>query len=178
MLLEDLLNQLYILAEQEEIPVIAKGDFKDFLKTTKGKTISIAYRKKNGTLRLLNTRTGVRSNITGAGLKYNPDDFGYIILWDLQKNGYRTVDLDTIERVKAGGQIYNIQEAVMKNPLKFRQAGRVYEGEEAWRAWKRWADFNRRDAFVYDVLTTIRLQNYFASVKQQEVLNRWFNSKR
>lgn len=178
MLLEELINKLYTLAEQEEIPVIKKEDFRDFLKSTRGKTISIAYRKKDGSLRLINTRTGVRKNITGGGLKYNPEEYGYIILWDLRKNGYRTVNLDTIERVKSGGQIYNIQEAVMKKPLVFKQGGQVYEGEQAWKAWKRWADFNRRDSFLYDVLKSIRQQSYFASAKQQEVLNRWFNSKR
>ena len=78
MLLEDLINNLYTLAEQEEIPIIKKEDFRDFLKSTKGKTISIAYRKKDGSLRLINTRTGVRRNITGRGLKYNPEEYGYI----------------------------------------------------------------------------------------------------
>lgn len=179
MLLEDLIEQLYKLTEQEEEQlVIRRENLKDFINNNKGKVMTIVFRKKDGTIRTLNTRTGVRRNITGRGLSYDPEKYGYLILWDLQKNGYRTVTLDTIEQVRANRQVYPVVEMQSKSPVMFRSGGRTLEGEPAWRMWKKWADFNRKDEFLYKVLNSIKLQSYLASPKQQEVLNKWFNRKR
>jgi hypothetical protein len=179
MLLEDLIEQLYIISEQEqEELVIKRENLKDFINSNKGKIMTIVFRKKDGTIRTLNTRTGVRSNITGKGLSYDPEKYGYLILWDLAKRGYRTVTLDTIEKVKANRETYPVVEAVEKKLLVFKNAGKTVEGEQAWKMWKRWADLNRKDEFLYKVLESIRLQKYHASMKQQEVLNKWFNRKR
>jgi hypothetical protein len=179
MLLEDLIEQLYGITEQDQEPlVIKKEDLKDFINKNKGKIMTIVFRKKDGTVRTLNTRTGVRANITGKGLSYDPDKYGYLILWDLAKKGYRTVTLDTIQQVKANRETYPVVEILGKKLVTYKNAGKTFEGESAWRMWKRWADFNRRDEFLYKVLESIKLQRYYASVKQQQVLNQWFNRKR
>ena len=181
MLLEDLIEHLYVLTEQEEQEeqlVIKRENLKDFIDNNKGKVMTIVFRKKNGTIRTLNTRTGVKKNITGKGLTYSPEDYGYLILWDLLKGGYRTVTLSTIEHVKANRQVYPVVEIQSKKQVFYKNAGITLEGEPAWRMWKKWADFNRRDEFLYKVLNSIKMQNYFASVKQQEILNNWFNRKR
>ena len=61
-----------------------REQLKYILTHNKGRIMTIVYRKKDGSTRILNTRLGVVKNITGAGLKYNPEDYGYIILWDLK----------------------------------------------------------------------------------------------
>lgn len=179
MLLEDLIEQLYNLTEQEEEQlVIKREDLKDFINSNKGKIMTIVFRKKDGTIRTLNTRTGVRTNITGKGLSYDPETYGYLIMWDLAKRGYRTVTVDTIQQVKANRVTYPVVEAAAKSPVVFRNGGRTLTGESAWRMWKKWADFNRKDDFLYKVLDSIKTQSYLASPKQQQVLNQWFNRKR
>lgn len=60
-------------------------------------------------------------------------------------------------------------------PVFFKNGGIRLEGEAAWRKWKRWADINRRDDFVYKILDSIKRQNYQASPKQMQVLINWFN---
>lgn len=200
-LLEDYINNLYrIVQEADEqqpadqpdetqpekpepevlpgIKTLNREQLKYILKNSKGKIMTIAYRKKDGSLRTINTRTGVKKDITGKGLTYNPDEYGYVILWDLNKKAYRTVNVNTVTTLKGGGEIYKIQENLGRSPLLFQSAGRKLEGEAAWNMWKRWADINRRDDFLYKVLDTIKRQGYTATPKQQEVLIRWFNRKR
>ena len=200
-LLEDYINNLYrIVQEADEqqpadqpdetqpekpepevlpgIKTLNREQLKYILKNSKGKIMTIAYRKKDGSLRTINTRTGVKKDITGKGLTYNPDEYGYVILWDLNKKAYRTVNVNTVTTLKGGGEIYKIQENLGRSPLLFQSAGRNLQGEAAWDMWKKWADINRKDDFLYKVLDTIKRQGYTATPKQQEVLIRWFNRKR
>jgi hypothetical protein len=200
-LLEDYINNLYrIVQEADEqqpidqpdetqpespepellpgIKTLNREQLKYILKNSKGKIMTIAYRKKDGTLRTINTRTGVKKDITGKGLTYNPDDYGYVILWDLNKKAYRTVNLNTVTTLKGGGEIYKIQESLGRKPLIFQNGGINLAGEAAWSKWKRWADINRKDDFLYKVLDTIKRQGYTATPKQQMVLVNWFNRKR
>ena len=43
-------------------------------------------------------------------------------------------------------------------PLVFRNSGQVWFGQEAWVKWKRWADINKRNDYIYKVLNTIQNQ--------------------
>lgn len=61
-------------------------------------------------------------------------------------------------------------------PLVFRNSGQVWFGQEAWVRWKRWADINKRNDYIYKVLTTIQNQKYQASERQQAILDKWFGS--
>jgi hypothetical protein len=160
------------------IKTLNREQLKYILKNSKGKIMTIAYRKKDGSLRTINTRTGVKKDITGKGLTYNPDEYGYVILWDLNKKAYRTVNVNTVTTLKGGGEIYKIQENLGKKPLVFQNGGIHLTGEAAWNKWKRWADINRRDDYVYKVLETIKGRGYTATPKQQMVLINWFNRKR
>lgn len=207
-LLEDYINELFKLLEvedeesvdkeptPEEVPVdpntdvdkivgvkpgkkaISRADLVRILKGKRGKMLTIAYRKKDGSLRILNTVTGVRKNITGAGLKYDPEKHGYIILYDLKAKGYRTVNINTVGDVRMDKQVYTVTESMQMFPLRYKIGGIDLQGEEAWNRWKRWMNINRVDKYVSDVLDTIKRQNYNCSQKQFQVLVKWFNSSR
>lgn len=203
--LEDYINSLYSLLEQEEeqetpdaeltskdtgtdtkfdgqapaeVDTLTREQLKYILKNSKGKIITVVFKKKDGSIRVMNTRTGVVKNIKGVGLPYDPEKYGYFILWDMKKGNYRTVNANTVTALKSGGKTYTITENLQWRPVFFKNGGAVYHGEAAWNQWKRWADFNRKNEFLYKVLTSIKNQRYLASPKQQEVLLKWFNSKR
>lgn len=186
-LLEEYIDSLYTLLEQEETPgepqeqpqgnTLTKEQLRYVLKNSKGKIMTIVYRKKNGATRILNTRTGVKKNIKGTGLKYDPEMYGYLILWDLQKNNYRTVNPNTATKLSSQGKTYTITEAVEKKPLRFKSGILIdAQGEAAWNYWKRALDRSRTQEYLYKVLETIKRQNYMATPNQQAVLDRWFNS--
>jgi hypothetical protein len=196
-LLEDYLDDLYKLIEQEdteqqpdqaselgdeqapaEIDTLTKEQLRYVLKNSKGKIMTLVFKKKDGTMRMINTRTGVTKNIKGTGLAYDPDKYGYVILWDLRKGNYRTVNINTVTLLKSAGKTYTITETLGWKPLLFKHGGITLEGGAAWNKWKRWADLNRKDDFLYKVLDSIKRQGYKASAKQQQVLVNWFNKKR
>lgn len=156
---------------------ISREDLVKILKGKRGKMLTIAYRKKDGSLRILNTVTGVRKNITGAGLKYDPDKYGYIILYDLKAKGYRTVNINTIGDVKMDKQVFTVTEGMNTFPIRFKVGGINLEGERAWNRWKQQMNINRIDKYVSDVLETIKRQNYQCTNAQYGVLVRWYNSK-
>lgn len=196
-LLEDYIEDLYKLLEQEdteqqpdqaselgdeqapaEIDTLTKEQLRYVLKNSKGKIMTLVFKKKDGSIRMINTRTGVTKNIKGTGLAYDPDKYGYVILWDLRKGNYRTVNINTVTLLKSAGKTYTITETLGWKPLFFKHGGVTLEGEAAWDKWKRWADLNRKDDFLYKVLDSIKRQGYKASTKQQQVLVNWFNKKR
>jgi hypothetical protein len=57
----------------------------------------------------MNCRTGVRKHLTGEGAKYNFSDKDLISVFDLQKNGYRTINAKAITKVRAGGREYIVK---------------------------------------------------------------------
>jgi len=65
---------------------------------------SVTFTKKNGEERTLNGRLGVKKHLKGGEKSYNDDDFNYLTVYDVQNNGYRTVNLDTVSSIKVNGK--------------------------------------------------------------------------
>jgi hypothetical protein len=61
-----------------------------------GKFFTIKFIKKNGELRELNGRLGVKKHLKGGELGYDPATFNYIIVFDVVAKGYRTINVDTV----------------------------------------------------------------------------------
>jgi hypothetical protein len=68
----------------------------EFRKEVQGKIFSVIFRKKNGELRTMQARLGVKKGITGEGLKYDAEACNNLIVFDMQKQAYRTVKFDNV----------------------------------------------------------------------------------
>jgi len=75
------------------------------LKQTGG-IFNVQFYKLNGERRSINARFGVRKGVNGKGLKYNPTDYDNIIVYSMKDNGFRTVNLDRVARIKFNGQVH------------------------------------------------------------------------
>jgi hypothetical protein len=64
--------------------------------TSKGKIFTAEFVKKDGTLRRMNCRLGVKKGITGKGLKFVPMEKLLLPVFDMQKDEYRMINLDTV----------------------------------------------------------------------------------
>ena len=53
-------------------------------------------------------RTKVTKGVTGEGMKYNPADYGLRTVFDMQKNAFRHVNLNTLQWVKAHGETHRV----------------------------------------------------------------------
>lgn len=90
----------------EKIPTIVKN----------GAFFTIAFTKKDGTIRILNGRMGVSKYVNGKGGSWDPATKNMIIVWDTDKSnrsdekdlGYRCVALDRVIFIRANGNLYYV----------------------------------------------------------------------
>jgi hypothetical protein len=69
---------------------------KDKILATNGKFFSVSFVKKDGTERKMTARLGVKKDIKGVGLKFNPSERNLIVVFDIHKKAYRMINLSTI----------------------------------------------------------------------------------
>ena len=74
-----------------------------------GKIISITYMKKSGEISRMNGIFGVRRFLKGGTFK--GDRSLYIVIWDVAKRDYRSVNRTGIMELRAGEQVYKIGES-------------------------------------------------------------------
>jgi hypothetical protein len=67
---------------------------------TNGKFFSVSFIKKDGTERRMTARLGVKKDIKGVGLKFNPTERNLIVVFDIHKKAYRMINLSTIFKFK------------------------------------------------------------------------------
>ena len=75
-------------------------NIEEAIKTIKsGRFFSAEFIKKDGTLRQIVARTGVRKYLTGRGRTWDPEEKGYVTVWDTQKAEYRMLNTNTLLKV-------------------------------------------------------------------------------
>jgi|SRR6185503_3405416 len=81
----------------------------DVIRQTAGRFFACEFIKKDGSLRRMIARIGVRRHVTGEGLKFNPADRGLAVVWDAGVRGYRMVDLETLLSLRCGSLQWSAQ---------------------------------------------------------------------
>jgi hypothetical protein len=76
----------------------------EIIEQNKGKIITVVFKKKDGQIRTLNGIYGVTKFIKGGPTKYDPNR--YIVLWDIAKRDYRSVDKSTLMEVRTDRQTF------------------------------------------------------------------------
>jgi hypothetical protein len=69
-------------------------------------------KRTNGDRRDMLCRLGVSKDVSGMGMRYDPVDKGLLTVWDMEKNGWRSVPLDAIVFIKVRGEVYWLHEGV------------------------------------------------------------------
>lgn len=78
------------------------------LEKQQGKFVGIDYVKLDKSNRSLNGRLGVTSPLRGGENKTATPDRPYLTMYDVQAKGYRTVNLSTVQVVRAGNSEYHV----------------------------------------------------------------------
>lgn len=73
------------------------------------KIFSVVFEKKDGTLREMVCRLGVKKHLKGGELTYDPEDKNYLVVFDMQSEGYRTININTLKKIKFEGVTYEIE---------------------------------------------------------------------
>lgn len=69
----------------------------------------VVFVKKDGSLRRMNARRGVKKHLRGGELKYDPREKGLITVFDVQKGQYRSINQDTIKSLRMGGRKFVVR---------------------------------------------------------------------
>lgn len=78
------------------------------IRSTKGKIFTVSFVKKDGTLRKMNCRLGVTKHLKGGELAFDPKEYDLISVFDLQKNAYRMINVDTLVEVSVNGESFEV----------------------------------------------------------------------
>jgi len=78
------------------------------LKSTDGAIFSVTFVKKDGTDRDMVCRLGVTKHLKGGEQAYDPAEYDLLCVFDMQKAAYRSINLNTLKRVKLDGQEYEV----------------------------------------------------------------------
>ncbi len=89
----------------EVSPTLAMGKI---LSSNNGRFFSVKFVKKDGSIRKMTCRKGVRKGLSGGGAKYNPVERGLLAVYDVQKGAYRSLNFDTLQEFKLGGISYKV----------------------------------------------------------------------
>jgi hypothetical protein len=71
-------------------------NIEQFRNEVKGKIFTATFIKKDGTMRTMKARLGVKKGVSGVGLKYDAESRGNLIVYDMEKKGFRTIELDSL----------------------------------------------------------------------------------
>lgn len=87
---------------------IRKSIAKSMLEASEGTFVGLTFRKKDGSVRELNGRLGVRKGTKGGRSNLSRQD--YLTVYDVKRKGFRAVNLATLTRVRMRGFEYDLEE--------------------------------------------------------------------
>ena len=88
---------------------ISKLQARDLIRASGGKIFTARNIKKDGTSRALNGRINVHKGVKGVGMKYNPEDYNLITIFDMQKNEFRTLNFETLYGLTINHESYEVK---------------------------------------------------------------------
>tara|TARA_R100000664_G_scaffold24829_1_gene34711 strand:- start:603 stop:878 length:276 start_codon:yes stop_codon:yes gene_type:complete len=88
---------------------ISRRDIIPLLEKNKSNIFSVVFLKKDGTIRKMICRFGVKKHLKGGSLRFNPLDRAMLVVFDMQKNAYRMINLETISNINMKGVEYYVR---------------------------------------------------------------------
>ena len=81
-------------------------------RTTVGETkiFSVDFIKKDGSLRTMIARLGVKKHLQGGTLKYYAEEKSLLPVFDMEKQAYRMVNVNTITEIRYDGETIKLEE--------------------------------------------------------------------
>lgn len=93
------------------------SEARQLIKSANGRIFSATFVKKNGEIRIMTARTGVKKDLKGTGMKYDPVSYNLISVFDMNKRQYRSINLDTLLNLRLSGVLYNVYHDHAGNPI-------------------------------------------------------------
>jgi hypothetical protein len=78
------------------------------INSLKNDIFTVEFVKKNGDLRSMNCRLGVTKHLKGGEQAYEPSDYDLVCVFDMKKQAYRSINLNTLKTIKIKGEQYAV----------------------------------------------------------------------
>ena len=89
---------------------ISRKQATDLIKGSKGRVFGVQFIKRStGEVRKMSARTGVTKYVTGEGLKFSPSKKNLITVFDMNKQGYRMINLEGLTSLKLNGSTMEVE---------------------------------------------------------------------
>jgi len=88
---------------------ISKKKALEKLYESAGRIFYAEFVKKDGSLRRMTARLGVRKGVTGKGMRYDPLERGLLPVYDMDKSDWRMVNLNTLQRLSVDHERYIVK---------------------------------------------------------------------
>ena len=94
--------------ERHKVEAVVRH-YLDHIAKSKGETFGAHFVKKNGEFRSMTCRFGVKKHLKGGERSWSRKDHPHLMtVFDMNKVGYRTINLDTLRFVSFGGNTYEV----------------------------------------------------------------------
>ena len=95
-------------APRSDVEVISTERAVELIKNSGGKTFDVSFRKRTGEreLRRMNARLGVKKGVKGVGRKFDPEEKGLISVFEMPKDQFRFISIESIRSLRIGKKKY------------------------------------------------------------------------
>ena len=93
---------------QRRYETLARVHVEKVINNTSGKFFTAVFEKKDGSTRAMTARLGVTSYLQGGENKVAKPSNSYKTVYDVQAKGYRTLNLGTLQELRANGVTYKV----------------------------------------------------------------------
>ena len=87
---------------------IARKNILNILLENKGHVFSVVFLKKDGSIRKMQCRFGVKKHLKGGKVAFNPLERNLLVVFDMQKEAYRMINLETLMTINMKGTEYEV----------------------------------------------------------------------
>lgn len=92
--------------ERNVTQIPSRRAFEFLWNETEGRIISVYFKKKDGTMREMTCRRGVKAHLSGGDLPYDPKAKQLLPVFDMHLGKYRMVNLRTLVSFNIGGETF------------------------------------------------------------------------
>lgn len=98
---------MQLLTAGREVNQIKWRDAVNFLrKDTQGRIFSVYFQKKDGIMREMTCRLGVKAHLSGGDLPYDPEKMLLLPVFDMHLKEYRMVNFKTLVSFNIDGETF------------------------------------------------------------------------
>tara|TARA_R110000822_G_scaffold165828_1_gene306337 strand:+ start:131 stop:412 length:282 start_codon:yes stop_codon:yes gene_type:complete len=89
-----------------ETNTITKKAAFELLENSNGRIFSARFKKKDNTIRNITCRIEVKKGIKFVGRTFNPKEKNLLGVYDMQKQGFRFININTLQHIKLDKKEY------------------------------------------------------------------------